>query len=207
MGPYIVTEVTKSGLATLKNYNKIQLKPAVNPPNSSPVAKHADSVDDEKPANIGERDDQKPDEKRPENTCIWAYLPDEIVEKILLECVSSSPRICETYSNIVYTCSRFQIINETPRKFLPRLHIDPEDVITKSFIGKAKVSVRKSLKVFGKNSGLLLEVSRVINDDKWKSAWLVLVENERPSMYTIEKIFWKTAVIQSRYNEENDVPD
>ena len=171
MGPYIVTDVTKSGLATLKNkgellkakYNKIQLKPAVNPPNSSPVAKHTDSVDDEKPANIGERDDQKPDEKRPENTCFWAYLPDEIVEKILLECVSSSPRICETYNNIVHTCSRFQLIKETARRFLPRLHIDPEDVITKSFNGKAKVSVRKLLKVFGKNSGLLLEVSRVIN--------------------------------------------
>ena len=41
----------------------------------------------------------------------WDKLPDEIVEKILMQAIKSY----ETYSNIINSCSRLQIIEKTEK--------------------------------------------------------------------------------------------
>ena len=39
-------------------------------------------------------------------------LPDENVEKILIQAIKSSDHVCKTYNNITNSCSRFQIIGK-----------------------------------------------------------------------------------------------
>ena len=39
----------------------------------------------------------------------WYKLPDEVVEKILIQAIKYSDHVCETYSNIRNSSSRFQI--------------------------------------------------------------------------------------------------
>ena len=48
----------------------------------------------------------------------WDQLPDETVGKILIQDIKSSNHVCETYSNIIISCSRFQIREEKKGKIL-----------------------------------------------------------------------------------------
>ena len=42
----------------------------------------------------------------------WDKLPDETVEKILIQDIERFGHACETYKNIINSCSRFQIIKK-----------------------------------------------------------------------------------------------
>ena len=104
----------------------------------------------------------------------WDKLPDEILEKILIKAIKSSDHVCETYSNIINSCSRFQIIGKKGEMLFPCIYIKPDDDIKKLFNGKIKVSVRKLLKSFGQGSRLIVRVVELIGDKNLKSAWFIL---------------------------------
>ena len=42
----------------------------------------------------------------------WDKLPDETVEKILIQDIERFGHACETYKNIINSCSRFKIIKK-----------------------------------------------------------------------------------------------
>lgn len=128
-----------------------------------------------------------------------------MVEKILLYSVQSSDDACKTFSSIVHTCSRFKMINKKARKFLPRIHVNLDNDMKKtSFNRKIKLSIRKLSKKYGQNSGLLSRIAELVNDKKWNSAWLILVEDGK-SWYTIERIYWKGSINgKSETNEHSN---
>ena len=64
-----------------------------------------------------------------------------------------------------------------------------------------EVSVRNLTRLFGQNSGLLLDISNITKARKWKSAWLVLCK-EKYSWYVIYKVYWENAV-KTFAKEEN----
>ena len=45
---------------------------------------------------------------------------------------------------------------------LPRFHV------------KIKVSIRKIMKTFGPNSGVATSLAEILDDNKWRSAWVVI---------------------------------
>ena len=47
----------------------------------------------------------------------WDQLPDETVGKILIQAIKNSDHVCETYSNIIISCSRFQIIGKKKGRY------------------------------------------------------------------------------------------
>ena len=48
---------------------------------------------------------------------------------------------------------------------------------------------------FGEWSGLIEGIAKVVNDAKWRSAWLVLIEAKQNSWYIIDRIYWNTPII------------
>ena len=98
----------------------------------------------------------------------------EILEKILIKAIKSSDHVCETYSNTINSCSRFQIIGKKGEMLFPCIYIKPDDDIKKLFNGKIKVSVRKLLKSFGQGSRLIVRVFELIGNKNLKSAWFIL---------------------------------
>jgi hypothetical protein len=203
--PYVVSDITKRGLVSLKNkddkelkkkYNKAQLKPFIR--NSDDTneceqdstkdetdqnadefveihTKQSSQMPDEKPAKSNNQNSQIPDEKPAEDTNYWDKLSDEIVEKILLESMNRSDQLCETYNNVINTCTRFHMIKRKGEMLLPRIYMKSDEIKKLSFNGKFKVSVRKLMKLFGQGSGLLMRVAELISEKSWKSAWLVLI--------------------------------
>ena len=49
------------------------------------------------------------------------------------------------------------------------------------------------MKLFGQGSGIMMRISELIDDKKWKSGWLVLVLDGN-SWYIIERIYWKSTI-------------
>ena len=108
-------------------------------------------------------------------------IPNEVLQIILIDAILSSEFVvlkCQTCENILKTCTRFKImIKEEGKLLLPRIHILPDkDLLSgPSYNRKIKVSVRKITRAFGNSSGLSMDLSRLIGDRKWKSAWLNIV--------------------------------
>ena len=58
---------------------------------------------------------------------------------------------------------------------LPRVFIDSHEKFeNSSYHMMIKAIVQELAKLFGQNSGVFLDISNIIEDQKWKSAWLVL---------------------------------
>ena len=107
---------------------------------------------------------------------LWNKLPDEIVETILSNAIGSSINAVQFYHSIMPTCSRFQIVKQTGKKLLPRVYIDTNEKFEHS--RPLKTSVQKLTKPFDQNSGLLLDISNIIIEKKYKSAWLTLCKEK-----------------------------
>ena len=58
------------------------------------------------------------------------------------------------------------------------------------FHDKIKVSVRKIMKTFGPNSGAATSLAEIVDDNKWRSAWVV-INPGKGSWYIIERYCWK----------------
>ena len=197
LGPYTVLEVSEKNLSTLqtdetgvslkKKYNVSLLKPYTEKPSFSSSEENDDEdVDD------GTSPFTKVSEK---SLDFWTKLPNETVEKILTNAVKSSENVAETFRYISHTCVRFQEIISTQKDFiLSRIYIPFSENELKSFprrSNRIKVSVRKLTSIFGPSSGVVMSLQTIIlNNRKWKSAWLLLREKEH-SWVLVERCFWK----------------
>ena len=92
----------------------------------------------------------------------------------------------ETYSNIINSCSRFQIIGKRWKMLLLCIYAKPGDEIKKSFKWKDQGACTK----VGQGSGLIMRVAKLIGNKNWKSAWLIL-RPDRNLCYTIQRIHWQ----------------
>ena len=121
LGPYVVSDIAMDGIRS-------DISDGINEHHDFPEdeidQKGADCIEDS--INNTTQKNQPLDEKSVENSQNsqihdetpaiaingWDKLPDEIVEKILIRAIKSSDHVCETYSNIINSCSRFQIIEK-----------------------------------------------------------------------------------------------
>ena len=78
------------------------------------------------------------------------------------------------------------MIKEEGKLLLPRIHILPDkDLLSDpSCNKKIKVNVRKITRAFGNSSVLSMDLSRLIGDRKWKSAWLNIVPGRNSRNWT-----------------------
>ena len=108
--------------------------------------------------------------------------------------MKSSENVAETFRYISHTCVRFQEIISTQKDFiLSRIYIPFSENELKSFPRRSnliKVSVRKLTCIFGPSSGIVMSLQTILNNRKWKSAWLLLREKEH-SWFLVERCFWK----------------
>ena len=114
-----------------------------------------------------------PNDESNELINLWNKLPDEVVEAILLNAIRSSSNAIQGYHSIMQTCFRFQIVTQKGKRLIPHVYIDTHEKLEHSS-HQNKVSVRKLTKLFGQNCGPLLDISNVIKEKKWKSAWLIV---------------------------------
>ena len=166
IGPYVVSHITKKGVATLRNNNGLELKKKYNITHLK-LFIHGDEESLDQTTDI-------PDEKPVERPNYWDALPNEIVEKILMEPIKSSNQKCVTYNSIMNTCKRFQMIKEPGKKVLTKIYINRDIKYQTLPDGDLIVSVRSLLKTYGQGSGLLMQIAEIIQLKTWKSAWLTL---------------------------------
>ena len=89
---------------------------------------------------------------------------------------------------------RFQIVKQKIKRLLPHVYIDTNEKCEhSSYRNTIKVSVRKFTKLFGQNSWLLSDISNIVKEKKWKSAWLILCKGKY-LWYIMYKLHWKKAV-------------
>ena len=137
IGPYVVSDITKRGLVILKNKDDKELKKKFNKAQLKPFSRNLDVINEcqelsggennegvnknskilnEKPAKVFHSNTQIQDEKPPRVINYWDKLPDEIIEKILLESIKHSDYMCKTYNNVLNTCTRFQMVKRIGEK-------------------------------------------------------------------------------------------
>lgn len=102
---------------------------------------------------------------------------------------------CKIFNSIVQTCSRFEIVNQKARKFLPRIHVKQDDNLKKN---SSNTKIYKSVHVPKRDeqsSGILLRIAELANDKRWNTAWLLLVKEEYFSRSQ------RVSIEESRLNE------
>ena len=108
-----------------------------------------------------------PNDKSNESVNQWNKLLDEIVETILSNAIGNSSNVIRGYHPIMQTCSRFEIVKQKGKRLLPHVYIDSYGKFEhSSYQNMIKVSLRKLAKLFGHNSGLLLDISNIIIEQK-----------------------------------------
>ena len=113
---------------------------------------------------------------------------------ILVDAVNSSKNSTETYAILSQTCSRFSyILRQKKDALLPHINMKFPDGVFDTlpcFHDKIKVSVRKIMKTFGPNSEVATSLAEIVNNKKWRSAWVV-INPDKHSWYIIERYYWK----------------
>ena len=210
----VVILQNKNGVPLKKKCNVCKLKPYMDEENPAVEADHSTNeaidrgdngpkkakldvpdyeVEDEKPAFREDADvdtTEAQDARNREKTLsvTWDLLPNEIVQEILLQSIRSS---CQTYHNILNTCLRFRnLVKEPGKKELPQVHINEYKVVRNSSSNyeMIKISVRKLLKTYGRQSGIALRISEIIYHKNWKSAWLILIPDTN-SRYIVYRFY------------------
>ena len=185
LGPYTVHAISDNNVCYLSNkkgkvlktkYNVSLLKPYVN-------------------VNSSRATNEQPFTEL-QSTSVWSSLPKEIVEKILVDTVQSSKKATETCRSISQTCSRFKsILHRKKESLLPQIYMKFPDDVSKNLPrvhDMIRVSVPKIMKIFGPFSGIATSLAEIIDDKKWKSAWLVVTPTKH-SWYLIERYYWKSS--------------
>ena len=130
-----------------------------------------------------------PNNESNESINLWNKLPDEIFKTILLNSIGSSSNAIEDYHSIIQICSTLQIVKQKGKRLFPHVYIDTNENFEHfSFRNMIKVIVRKLTKLFGQNSGLLLDISLKQKNGN-QLGWYSLY-----SWYVIDKDYWKKAV-------------
>ena len=108
---------------------------------------------------------------------LWNKFSDEIVETILLNAIRSSSNAIQSYHSIMETCFRFQIVKQKRKRLIPQVYIDTHEKFEhSSHQNMIKVSVRKLTKLFGQNSGPLLDISNIIKEKNGSQLGLFFVK-------------------------------
>ena len=96
---------------------------------------------------------------------------------------SSNPcDACILFQRLRNVCSRFRQCADTFTYLLPKIYYrDGSPGI---------ISVRRLIKEFGPSSGLILELRRLINNNRWHHAWLELYAIGL-GWFQIKNIFWR----------------
>ena len=215
----ICSLINKDGKLLKTKYNVSLLKPYVDAdeievpcdekPPISEITDPSESTD-EQPAAYNKVDSSRSTAKLPlmeeriyncvsadqQTPISWSDLPNEMVELILINAAKSSENATETYLYLSRTCSRFkQILQPKKGTLLPRIYMQFPDDIFESlprWYDTRKVSVRKVMKIFGPLSGVAISLAKIVDNKKWKSAWLV-INPEVHNWYTIERYYWKSS--------------
>ena len=101
-------------------------------------------------------------------TSLLDHLPNKIIAMIFETAIrSSNPSdSCIFFQRLRNVCSRFRQCADTFTYLLPKIYYrDGSPGI---------ISVRRLIKEFGPSSGLILELRRIINTNRWHHAWLEL---------------------------------
>lgn len=111
-------------------------------------------------------------------------LPDLVMEKIILMCIDSNPEMIFSLNKVCQFL--WTIIQKNGYKYLT-LYLSSSVLKTVQEV----LSVRKMIRLFGRNSGLMLEVRYILKPygPKWINAWLFL--NKLPNnWYEVNNAFW-----------------
>ena len=115
-------------------------------------------------------------------------LPNEILEKIITEAVSSSGfswpnHVCRIYNILCKVSVRFRDITRRLVSLLPSIYFSNGGEI-------GIVSVRSLIKRFGSSSGVVREIQRIVASPNWANAWLEL-RFRGYGWFIIHNIFWR----------------
>ena len=115
-------------------------------------------------------------------------LPNEILEKIITEALSSSGfswpnHVCRIYNILCKVSVRFRDITHRLVSLLPSIHFSNGGEI-------GIVSVRSLIKRFGSSSGVVREIQRIVASPNWANAWLEL-RFRGYGWFIIHNIFWR----------------
>ena len=74
---------------------------------------------------------------------------------------------------------------------LPRVFIKYASCLPKKRKnGEVVVNSQKKIRSFGSNSGIVLNLKRIILSPKWNTSWLILLP-EKNDWYIVKDIYWK----------------
>ena len=123
-------------------------------------------------------------QRRSNKTSSFDHLPNEIIAMIFETAIRSSNPCdeCILFQRLRNVCSRFRQCADTFTYLLPKIYYrDGSPGI---------ISVRHLIKEFGPSSGLMLELRRLINSNRWHHAWLELYAIGL-GWFQIKNIFWR----------------
>ena len=114
-----------------------------------------------------------------------SHLPTEILGMIFKQCVKSDP---SQMFILMEVSEQFRDIVE--RLFpLPEIYLDSS--IFPDVPRDTPISVRRLISLYGRYSGVGIEIRRIINNNKWHYAWLKITECEN-RWFRITSIFWRS---------------
>lgn len=168
---------------------------SIPPTEDSPESRKDDTVDDDcEDSNNGipltddfpeSKNNDKVDDDGEDSMCeTRPVLPDLVMEKIILISIESNPEMIFSLNKV---CQFFSTVIQKNGYKYPTLYISRS--ILKSV--PEVISVRKLIRLFGRHSGLMLEVRHILKPygPKWINAWLLL--NPLPNnWYEVNNVFW-----------------
>ena len=116
-------------------------------------------------------------EGRIENCAITSLL-NEKIEIILVNAVKSSEKSIEKYVILSPACWRFNgMLKRKKDNVFSHIHMKFTDSVFYSlphFRNKMKENIQKIMKMFGPSCGVVTSLVEIVQDKKWRSAWLVI---------------------------------
>ena len=116
----------------------------------------------------------------------FGVLPDEIVDMIFKFIIFSARNrvMVNGYSSLFNVCRRFRQIVLPYRHELPRLHMRKDMV-------PGWHSILSFCKKFGRGSGVIQELKRIIECNRWIYAWVYLLFTGVHAWMYVRNIKWK----------------
>ena len=127
--------------------------------------------------------------------CYLDMLPLEILEIIFMYALSPDfvmeNHVCWTFKNALSVIPRFKVFEDKARKKLPMVYISNVFGLPKGQkSGQIVVNMRRVIANYGSNSGLVIELIRLICHPRWNSVCLVLIPDAY-SWFILKDLYWK----------------
>ena len=124
-------------------------------------------------------------------------LPPELIERILLTAIRDCGYVWP--SHVVYTfnalrsvCKFWRIVLDAKAmKYLPQVYFSHPDILPKSKGPVVQVNMQRIIRNAGSFSGLVIDMKKILNSEKWNRAWLDLILLSH-GWYIIINVWWKT---------------